>query len=353
MRWMLRGLGGLVLLLAAGAATGCCVLSVRGYSGPPSDHFDGEHFRSRGQTRTVGAGDLLRWLTHRDPGPWSSHPEALPGPPPPRQVGQGALRVTFIGHATLLYQLDGVNVLSDPIYSERASPVGFAGPKRVRPPGIRFDDLPPIHAVIVSHNHYDHLDLPTLKRLKAAWPDVVFIVPLGNSELLRTQGLSRVVELDWWGETSVKGLKILAVPSQHGSNRGLCDQRRALWAAYILRGEGGGAYFGGDTGLGPHFEEVRRRVGPVRFAGLPIGAFRPEWFMHPVHMSPAQAVQAQKTLDASTAVAIHFGTFPMADDGELEPVQALESAFQAEPEPKPRFWVLGFGEGRDVPAMAP
>jgi L-ascorbate metabolism protein UlaG (beta-lactamase superfamily) len=225
--------------------------------------------------------------------------------------------------------------------------VVFAGPKRVRPPGIRFEDLPHIDAVIVSHDHYDHMDLPTLKRLqKEHHPR--FVVPLGNAAILESAGILGAVELDWWQSDAVApGVKVTATPSQHFSNRGAFDQGNALWASYVIEGKSGRVYFAGDTGYGPHFKEIARRLGAPRLALLPIGAFRPRWFMGPVHMAPEEAVKAAKDLGAALSLGIHFGTFRLADDGEDEPAAQLAQTLANEP--GVRFEVPQFGVGRDVP----
>lgn len=330
-----------------------CSLAAPGWRGPVSDHFDGERFLNphdtsvlRGSTRD-GLGALLRWQAERQRGPWRPFREEPPGPRPPYEVAPGAMRVTFVNHATTLLQLDGVNVLTDPIYSRRCSPVDFAGPERVRPPGIRFEDLPRIDAVVLSHNHYDHLDIATLRRLARAWPGMRIVAGLGTRALLARYGLE-ATELDWWQSVDVAGVTLRSVPSQHFSNRGLGDIGNTLWSAWSIEGSAGKAYFAGDTGYGPHFREAGARLGPYRLAIVPIGAFRPEWFMGPVHQSPAQAVQSALDLRAAMAVPIHFGTFPLADDGEDEPLEALAQALKETPAP---FVVLGFGEGRDVPPL--
>lgn len=243
--------------------------------------------------------------------------------------------------------MDGLNVLTDPIWSDRASPVAFAGPQRVRPPAIRFEDLPPIDLVVVSHNHYDHLDVPTLRRLAEVHrPHVV--VPLGNTALLDRVGLRGSTELDWWQSVGVApGVTVTAVLARHFSNRGAFDDGNTLWASFVISGPSGRVYFAGDTGYGSQFQEVARRLGPPRVALLPIGAFRPRWFMSPVHMGPDQAVQAARDLQAGTSVGIHYGTFRLADDGEDEPKEELAKALAAGAAPV--FWVLDFGEGREIP----
>ncbi len=351
--WTLAALAGLV---ASGLGVGCA-LSAPTWRGAVNGHFDGEKFVSPGgPPRVAGFGDadgfmaFLKWQRESQRGAWREYREEPPGPPPPREVATGALRVTFINHATTLLQLDGVNVLTDPIYSERCSPFDFVGPRRVRPPGVRFVDLPRIDAVVLSHNHYDHLDVATLRRIAATWPAARFFAGLGNKAFLEAQGLPNVTELDWWDARELRGVTVRSVPNQHFSNRGLFDADGTLWTAWVLEGAGGRAYFAGDTGYGPHFAQVRERLGPMRLAVLPIGAYKPEWFMGPVHTSPKEAVRAALDLEATLAVPMHYGTFPLADDGETEPLEDLDLALRETPAP---FVVLGFGEGRDVPEVAP
>lgn len=345
-----RSVGALLGLTAVTTVGVACALSAPAWKGPVTDHFDGKTFSTPGVTDTHASfANFLKWQASRDRGPWrSSHDEPL-GQPPPREVGAGQMRVTFIGHATTLIQLDGVNVLTDPIYSDRASPVTFAGPKRVRPPGIRFEELPRIDAVVVSHNHNDHLDLPTLRRINAAWPRARILVGLGNKAFLESKHIENVSEFDWWQSTEVRGVRVVSVPSQHFSNRGLLDTNATLWCGWALEGRGGRAYFAGDTGYGPHFKAAAERLGPFRLAVLPIGAYRPEWFMGPIHMAPVEAVQAALDLRATLALPMHYGTFQLTDDGETEPLEALARALAKTPAP---FAPLGFGEGLDVPEAA-
>lgn len=320
------------------------------YKGPKSDHFDGKRFLNQSEIAHQGARDVLKWLAQREQGEWRKWTDAEPGPKPPERVGRGELRVTWVNHATVLVQMDGLNLLTDPIWSDRCSPVGFAGPKRVRPPGIRFEDLPKIDAVLVSHNHYDHLDLPTLKRLAEKHQPRIF-AGLGNKLLLDREQIGGAVDLDWWNEVPLSDeVKLTAVPAQHFSGRGPFDRDATLWMGFVVSGPAGHVYFAGDTGFGPHFAQIADRFGPMRLALLPIGAYRPRWFMSPVHISPDEALKAHEILRAATSVGIHFGTFPLADDGEHEPVRELEKLL-AQTDPTPRFWILDFGEGRDVPAL--
>jgi len=317
-----------------------------------SDHFDGSRYHNLPQGEQPGAGDMLRWMLHRESGPWGPPRDGPPGPPPPRQVDGGRLRVTWVGHSTVLVQMDGLNVLTDPVWSERASPVSFAGPRRMRPPALRFEDLPPVHAVLVSHDHYDHLDLPTLRRLESAHHPR-FVVGQGNGALLRDEGLRTVVELDWWqGAELPGGARATMVPSRHFSGRGPFGRDRTLWGGFVLAGPSGRVFFAGDTAYGRHFAEIARREGPLRLALLPIGAFRPRWFMGAVHMAPDEAVRAHRDMGAACSMAVHFGTFRLADDGETEPVDLLREALAAEGTGPQPFRVPEFGVGWDVPAGA-
>jgi len=328
-------------MVAAGAAAAAAVerrfIAAPRYRGPITDHFDGERFHNRDPI-SQSRGSFLKWMMNRNRGHWDDWTDAPFGPPPPRRAGEGELRVTFINHATTLLQLDGLNILTDPIWSDRTSPVGFAGPRRHRPPGIRFEDLPPIDVVLVSHNHYDHLDIPTLKRLRGC----NIITPLGNAALMRRHGIS-ATEVDWWESRG----PITAVPAQHFCARGMSDRNRNLWSGFAIASRFGNVYFAGDSGWGSHFDEIARRFQPIRLALLPIGAYLPRWFMHPVHIDPAQAVEAHFVLKAQTSIAIHFGCFALGDDGQFEPVRDLRAALAANG--NPRFWILEYGEGRDIP----
>jgi L-ascorbate metabolism protein UlaG (beta-lactamase superfamily) len=310
-------------------------------------HFDGKRFRSP-QPRRGNFRDLLRWLLSRKPGPWRIWTDAKPVPRPPKTSER--LRITFINHSTFLVQLDGLNILTDPIWSERASPISWAGPRRHRSPGIRLEDLPPIDLVLLSHDHYDHMDIPTLQWLAKAHRPTIY-AGLKNRRVLKKHGIGNVVELDWWQEAAARSdIWITAVPAQHFSGRSPFTTDKTLWCGFMVQGNNGTVYFAGDTGTGPHLEQIAKRFPEIDLAILPIGAFRPEWFMGEVHMSPREAVQAHTQLSAQVSVASHFGTFHLADDGEDEPVEALLNALKGTHLGDTDFWVLGFGEGRDVPA---
>jgi L-ascorbate metabolism protein UlaG (beta-lactamase superfamily) len=348
-RLVIAALSLLLVLALLVDGVGCSAFSAPGYSGPARGSFDGARFHNPMCVKPASFTDLVRWQLRREPGPWRAWIDAPPGPPPPRRVARGGLRVTFVNHATVLVQIDGLNLLTDPIWSERASPVSWIGPRRARPPGLRFEDLPPIDVVLVSHNHYDHLDLPTLLRLARRHRPHV-IVGLGNAALLEQKGIRFVTELDWWQSVSVdRETRVHFVPAQHFSARGLCDRDAALWGGFVIQGASGRVYVAGDTGFGPHFAQIGERLGPMRLALLPIGASRPRWFMASMHISPAEAVRAHQLLRAATSVATHFGTFRLGDDGQDEPAVELVKARRAAGVSADRFWVLGFGEGRDVP----
>lgn len=335
------------------ALPACCSFSERGWRGPKSDHFDGKNFHNLSINPAFEERsplDLFKWILDRDPGPWPDV-ASEPGPKPPERVGRGQMRATFVNHATVLVQMDGVNILTDPVWSDRVGPVSWAGPTRHRVAGVRFEDLPPIHAVVISHNHYDHLDIPTLKRLWDAhrpW----FFVGLGNRDLLLRNGIPKVRELDWWMSAPLfPGLKVTSVPSQHFSMRGMCDRNCTLWTGWVVSGPSGRMFFAGDTGYGPHFKMIGDRLGPIRLALLPIGAFRPRWFMAPVHTDPKDAVKAHADLRAVTSMGMHFGTFQQADDGMDEPVEALHRVLKRRNISQDTFWALQNGEGRDVPPV--
>lgn len=305
---------------------------------PVSDHFDGRRFHNVRPGWQSG-GSFLKWQLTKKPGPWPRWIDSQPGPPPPRRVDDGRVRVTWINHATLLMQLDGVNLLTDPIWSERCSPVSFAGPKRHRAPGLRFDDLPEIDAILVSHNHYDHLDLPTLRR----FPNRKIFTPLGNAALL-----DNATDLDWWDSVKLTDrVTVTLVPAQHFCARGLFDRNATLWGGFVIRAPSGNVYFAGDTGWGDHFAEIAKRFGPIRVAMLPIGAYLPRWFMRPAHISPAEAVEAHFALEARTSIAMHYATFRLGDDGYHEPANDLRAALAARGNPP--VVMIEHGIGVDLP----
>lgn len=291
-----------------------------------SDHFNGKTFYNSAAIRPKGFGSILKWLWTRQPGEWQKSPAPQISSKPSATVRQGC-RITFVNHATFLLQMDGLNILTDPVWSDRASPFSWIGPKRHRMPGIAFEDLPKIDAVLISHNHYDHLDLPTLQKLFVAHAPKI-LVPLGNKKFLESKGISNVVELDWWDDADVnEKISIQAVPAQHFSGRGMFDRNATLWCGYVIKTPLGNLYFAGDTGYNSEmFQEIGQQCGPIRVAFLPIGAYKPQWFMSPVHISPEEAVKTHMIMNIETSIGMHFGTFRLADDGQEDPVRDLQKA---------------------------
>jgi len=271
---------------------------------------------------------------------WPAH---IDDPPQPIPALDGATAVlTFIGHATFLIQTAAGNILTDPMFSRRAGPFNRFGPRRVREPAIRLDRLPPISAVLLSHNHYDHCDLPSLRVLAARY-DPIVVTPLENAALVRSAGIRRVEELDWWQDAATTTWPITATPAHHFSARGPLDRNRALWSGFMLTVGGRRIYFAGDTAYAPFFPEIRQRLGPIDLAMLPIGAYEPRWFMRAVHMNPEESVQAYLDLGAPDSIAMHYGTFQLTLEGIDEPVRALDAACAAHHVPRSRFRTLGFG----------
>jgi L-ascorbate metabolism protein UlaG (beta-lactamase superfamily) len=280
---------------------------------------------------------VITWqlTAHRE-----SSPRRLPIEPsiPPASVEPRSLLVTLVNHSTVLLQQAGSTILTDPIWSERCSPVSGIGPRRHRAPGVEFDRLPPIDTVVLSHNHYDHLDLPTLRRLSARGGST-FVAPLGVACFLVSHGIGPVRELDWGDSLNVPGTAIHSVPAFHFSGRGLFDRNRTLWCGYMIESPLGMIYFAADTGFGAHFGWIRERFGPSRIALLPIGAFEPRWFMSPIHMNPEDAVKAHRILGAVTSIAIHHGTFRLSDEAVDTPRRRLLACA-----PGNSFLVLGNGQ---------
>jgi L-ascorbate metabolism protein UlaG (beta-lactamase superfamily) len=308
-----------------------------------SDHFDGNLFMNPGASLPppLAAGEELkrgssrwiwRWAFRNDWPEWHQIVERTLMKPPTAHASKDSLFVTPVGHATFLIQLDGLNILTDPIWSDRCSPVSWAGPKRHRYPGIRFEDLPPVDAILVSHNHYDHLDLPTLKRLARKGVQRA-ITPLGNRELITSTGIPTVYELDWWQSIHLsKDVTVTLVPAQHFSSRTPWDRNNNLWGGFVISTPSGTVFYSGDTGYGPHFREISQRFAPIRVALLPISPFRPPKSTEPVHrhypeihMGPAEAVQAHLDLRAKLSIAAHYQVFQLGADGFDDAVNGLRS----------------------------
>ncbi len=309
-----------------------------------SDHSDGKTFFNRPPVQ-VSLWQVLKWQFSRDRHPW---PDSIPVKPtsPDLSVASG-IRATWVGHATVLVQTPGSNLLTDPVWSRRIGPWSGTGPARFARPGVEFTDLPRIDAVLVSHDHYDHLDLPTLKRLAKERTDLA-IAPLGTAELLKKAGFAKVVALDWWESTILpNGDTVTLVPAVHHGLRWPWDRNTRLWGGFVISSKAGRIYFAGDTGEGAHFDEIGLRFGPFELALLPIGAYLPRWFMHSQHIGPQEAISAAKRLGAKTSLAIHWGTFRLADDGVREAPDTLKSLLANDPL-APDFRVIEIGEHLDL-----
>jgi L-ascorbate metabolism protein UlaG (beta-lactamase superfamily) len=305
-----------------------------------SDHFDGRRFFNPTGPPMPPFPAVPRMLLARRI-PWPARIDDAPKPPPERATATAA--VTFIGHATFLMQTEAGNVLTDPMFSERAGPWNVFGPRRVRPPAIALDALPAISIVLLSHNHYDHCDMRTLRVLARRF-DPIVVTPLGNARLVRSVGVRRVEELDWWQPAAMTALPITLTPAHHFSARRALDQNRALWGGFVIIAGTHRVFFAGDTAYAPFFADVRQRLGPIDLALLPIGAYEPRWFMKSVHMNPAEAVRAHLDLQAAASVGMHFGTFQMTTEGIDEPLHALKHAREAHGVSDALFRTIGFGE---------
>ena len=302
--------------------------------------------------------DVLKWTRQRrglervETPPRNSFPTATPAISYPRGTAS-ELRATWVGHSTVLVQLGGMNVLTDPVFSQRASPLQWVGPRRVMDPALPLESLPPIDVVLLSHNHYDHLDRPAVKRIARAHPRARWIVPLGLRAYIDRWGPRDIVELDWWQETTVDDLRVTATPARHFTARGLRDRNRSLWCGFALELRGTRVYFAGDTAFHPEFPQIGARCGPFDFVMIPIGAYDPRWFMDRVHVNPEEAVQIYEDLIASHASAtrpvmlcLHWGTFRLTDEPMDEPPQRALARWRALQMDEDKLWIAKFGETR-------
>ena len=315
---------------------------------PPSDHWDGQRFFNPGMNSDRGLADIWRWRRTSRPTPWPAARanRPYPAPPAPGGLSPGTMAVTFVGHATFLLTLPTGTILTDPFFSMRASPFGFAGPQRIRPPGLSLEALPPVDLILLSHNHYDHMDLPALRALWARHR-APLLTGLGNDGPLAARGVGGVTALDWWENAEPRpATRVTFVPAQHWSSRTLRDRRRTLWGGFVVEAAGMRVYFAGDSGACPWFGVIRERLGPPDLAILPIGAYEPRWFMGPQHMNPADAVEAHRAVGARRSVGMHFGTVRLTDEGIDEPLHALARARTAAGIDEQAFTTLDIGETR-------
>jgi L-ascorbate metabolism protein UlaG (beta-lactamase superfamily) len=312
-----------------------------------SDHFDGDRFFN--PTLPQGSAPSPRRVLRMLREPRSRWPAWVENEGVPRlheRLGRGDVAITFVNHVTFLIQTGGATLLTDPVWSERASPFRRMGPKRVRRPGVAFDDLPKIDLVLLSHNHYDHLDVATLRRLRQRFSPSV-LAAAGDARILGPIGFADLRELDWWDALAFAGgLKITFVPAQHFSARRLLDRQRSLWGGYMVETQGRRIYFAGDSGYSRHFIDIKERLGSPDIALLGIGAYEPRWFMQPMHMNPAEAVEAHRDLAARHSIGMHFGTFQLSSEAIDQPRRELAEALAAAGVADGEFVTLQEGETR-------
>ena len=302
--------------------------------------------------------DVLRWTRERrgqartPTPPRGSFATATPVVAYPR-ASSSECTATWVGHSTVLLQVGGLNVLTDPVFSERAFPVQWMGPRRVMAPALSLNALPSIDVVLLSHNHYDHLDKPAVKQLARSNAHATWVVPLGLAAYVRGWGVRKAIELDWWQQTEVRGLGVTATPARHFSARRLGDRNKSLWCGYALEIAGRRAYFVGDTAYHPEFGQIGSRCGPFDFVMMPVGAYDPRWFMHVMHVDPEEAIRAFTDLLAPAGdtppplmLGIHWGTFRLTDEPMDEPPQRVAARWRELGLDADRLWIAKFGETR-------
>jgi len=327
----------LLLTILVSVLTGCT-------SFPKSDHCDGSVFFNKTPDHTFS--DMVKWMWEMKTVDWPDEIVDPPQPKPEQRLSNGKIRITFINHATTLIQYGSVNILTDPIWSERAGPVSFIGSKRIRKPGVSFDDLPKIDFILISHNHYDHLDLPTIERFIAR-DNPVIITGLGAGSVISVKDPAKLRELDWWNDyvPGTGGITITCVPAVHNSGRGIFDGNRSLWCGFVINGGSGPVYFAGDTAYGDFFRDIRSRFGPFKCAILPIGNYEKRWIMKMMHMNPEDAVNAHQILEADISVGIHFATFNEHPEQSVDAHEKdLDEALRKKNLDRTVFMIPAFGE---------
>jgi N-acyl-phosphatidylethanolamine-hydrolysing phospholipase D len=318
----------------------------------PAHHLSGG-FRNLHIDSSSRRGDFFRWRfglgPKEDP---ALPPETVPAYRPQvvvpdlnslHHADPATIQITWLGHDTFLIQVAGLNILTDPIFSERASPFSFIGPKRLVPFPLQPEDLPPIQAVLISHNHYDHLDLATVKKLGNK---VRYFVPLGLSRWFEGVGLTNVTEMDWWQSADFPPIRLHCVPAQHFSMRTPFDVNKVLWAGWVLATPAGHIFFAGDTGYSPDFREIGQRLGPMRLALIPIGGYMPRWFMQPMHLNPLEAVLVHQDVQSQQSIGMHWGTFKLTEESPAEPPLFLAKVIQEKNLSLDKFITLKIGETR-------
>jgi len=300
-------------------------LSEKGYTGPESNHFDGKKFFNPNGITGNGFWNVLKWSFTRKKGEWKADYTDYASKDKILDTPNHDVKISFVNHSTFLIQMDGINILIDPVWSMRASPLSWAGPRRLRQPGIHFNSLPKIDLVLLTHNHYDHLDIDTIKAIdKKHSPE--YIVPLGVNKILERLNISKVNQLDWHQHVIFDKLKITATPAIHFSGRGMLDRDNTLWCGFIINGLKT-IYIVGDTAYDDQlFKDVRNKYPRIDLSIIPIGAYKPKWFMSPIHTDPEEAVRIHQDTGSNESIACHFGTFQLADEGLEDVLQDLNKA---------------------------
>lgn len=310
-----------------------------------SDHFNGKRFYNPtlAEQFSPSISDVFRMATEGRP-QWPENVENRGIPHLNEKLGTNDIGLTFVNHATFLIQLPGLNILTDPVWSDRVGPISWFGEKRVRAPGVKLEELPKIDIIVISHNHYDHLDIETFKKLNERFSPKI-LVPVGDKALIESISVKNVHELDWWESVQINpNTRITFTPSQHSSRRGIFDLDQSLWGSYFIQHGGRGIYFDGDAGYSTHFAEIKKRFGCPDIALLGIGAYLPRWFMKPLHMNPDEAVVAHKDLGAKISIGMHFGTFQLAAEAFDQPQKDLKEALEKEGLSQDSFIILHEGE---------
>lgn len=319
-------------------------LSESGYNGPKSDHFNGKRFINPSGVPAKNLFDVLKYSFYRRPDTWVENNDLII---PQKQIFElpkdSKARIWFINHSSFLIQQAKMNLITDPVFSKRCSPFQFAGPKRQRPPGLNFSDLPKIDLVLISHNHYDHLDKNSINLLRDVH-DPTFIVPLGVDNLLIKWGCQKVFALDWYDTHKFKNLTIKSIPANHFSARGMFDRDKTLWCGYQVLNDQTNIYFTGDTGYSNIFPELADTLQQPDISLIPIGAYLPRWFMSPIHISPEEAVQVHRDIKSKKSIAMHFGTFPLADDNKERAIADFQKALKNKQVDSDEFLILREGE---------
>ena len=319
---------------------------------PLSDHYDGRRFHNPRHHINRSWLDVLKWRRTSSATPWPAKVDFKKTAPPAPAPQDGTIRATWINHSSVLLQTRLGNLLIDPVFSERVSPLSWAGPRRVHPPGIALADIPPIDAILLSHDHYDHCDKTTLRTLAHRWPDAAFITPLGNGSIAQRCGFApaQIIELDWWEAHELTlGLHVRATPARHWSNRVRGPRNSRLWSGFFIHAGGRTAYYSGDTAWDDEmFTQINSECGAPDLGLIPIGAYEPRWFMESQHCNPAEAVKIHQAVAAHRSLGLHWGTFQLTDEGREEPVTALDVARKQAQLPPESFVVLAPGESIEV-----